>query len=102
MTAQQRYDSIYPVFTDGLHLAPGEMIMARAPMRWMLSGWRDVPRGGGGDCTNAPLTPTPLTSLRLGSDPRRVRLTAPDVDLDLSLTPAEIACPPRPSEPHAV
>jgi D-glycero-alpha-D-manno-heptose-7-phosphate kinase len=102
MTARERYQSIYPLFTDGLRLAPGELIMARAPMRWMLSGWRDVPRGGGGDCTNVALTACAFTSLRRGPRPDRLYLMAPDVDLDLTLKAEELARPPEPGEPHGV
>ncbi len=102
MASNERFAALYPLFGDGLHLEPGETVMARAPMRWMLSGWRDVPRGGGGDCTNVALTAAASTSLRLSEDREHITLLAPDVDLKLCLTPRELAMPPRPDEPHAM
>jgi len=102
MSSGERFAALYPLFGDDLCLEPGETVMARAPMRWMLSGWRDVPRGGGGDCTNVALTASASTSLRLGSDREHITLLAPDVDLQLRLTPRELAMPPRPDEPHAM
>ncbi len=102
MTAAERYQSIYPLFTDGLKLAERETIVARAPMRWMWTGWRDVPRGGGGDCSNAAVTAYAFATLRRGSDQELFRLLATDVGIDLRLRAADIRRPPDPAEPHAL
>ena len=98
----ERYQSIYPLFTDGLRLDPDEVILARAPMRWMWTGWRDVARGGGGDCSNAALTAHAYTTLRRGQNPDVVRLLATDVGIDLRLRAKDLARPPTPDEPHAL
>ncbi|HAZ64721.1 MAG TPA: hypothetical protein DCZ72_14080 [Armatimonadetes bacterium] len=102
LTPAERYAAIYPLFTAGLDLAPDEVISVRAPMRWMLSGWRDVPTAGGGDCTNIALTAGASTSLRRGTRPDRLVLQAPDVDLHLNLSAADLARLPDPRDDHAI
>jgi len=96
------YDRIYPLFRDGLALDPGEVLLARAPMRWMWTGWRDVARGGGGDCSNAAVTAYAFCTLKHGRDPNLFRLLATDVGIDLRLRADDIARPPDPKEPHAL
>lgn len=102
MTPRERYHRLYPLFDGELHLDADETIIGRAPMRWMLSGWRDVPRGGGGDCTNVALTAGAFAALRRGQDPERLRLFAPDIGMDLILSADDVAREPDPGEPHAV
>ncbi|NUQ00733.1 MAG: hypothetical protein HUU35_12855 [Armatimonadetes bacterium] len=102
LSPAQRYEAIYPLFVDGAHVGPDEVILARAPMRWMWTGWRDVARGGGGDCSNAAVTAYAFSTLRQGSDPELFRLVATDVGIDLRLRSEDIARPPRRDEPHAL
>lgn len=102
MQPAARYEAIFPLFRDGLRLAPGEVLLARAPMRWMWTGWRDVARGGGGDCSNAALTAYAFTTVRRGADPGLLRLVATDVGIDLRLRADELRRPPSPDEPHAL
>lgn len=102
LTPADRYHAIYPLFSDGLLIGEDDVILARAPMRWMWTGWRDVARGGGGDCSNAAVTAYAFTTLRRGKDPTLVRLLATDVGIDLRLRADDLARPPRPDEPHAL
>jgi D-glycero-alpha-D-manno-heptose-7-phosphate kinase len=101
-TPAERYAALYPLFRAGARLADDECVVARAPMRWMLSGWRDVPRGGGGDCTNVALTARAVATVRRGAEADCLRLLAPDVGLDWRLTAADLARTPSRAEPHAV
>ncbi|MBI2299894.1 MAG: hypothetical protein HYU66_13285 [Armatimonadetes bacterium] len=101
-TPAARFSELFPLFRDGLRLQPGEVILARAPMRWMWTGWRDVARGGGGDCSNAAVTAYAFTTLKQGRDPEMVRLVATDVGIDLRLRAGDLARPPRADEPHAL
>lgn len=102
MLPSARYQSIFPLFRDGPRLEPGEAVVARAPMRWMWTGWRDVARGGGGDCSNAAVTAYAFCTVRRGDDPHLLRLHATDVGIDLRLRAADLDHPPSRDEPHAL
>ncbi|MCC7494094.1 MAG: hypothetical protein IT204_17175 [Fimbriimonadaceae bacterium] len=102
LTPAERYAGIYPLFRGEAALGPDEAILARAPMRWMWTGWRDVARGGGGDCSNAAVTAYAFATIQRGADPHLVRLVATDVGIDLRLRREDILRPPDPREPHAL
>lgn len=102
VTPAARYESIFPLFRSEPQLAPGEVIHARAPMRWMWTGWRDVARGGGGNCSNAAVTASAFTTLRHSADPRLLRIIATDVGIDLRLRQSDLERRPAADEPHAL